>query len=107
VRRAAAPWGLVFVPLIFALICLPMALELIEPNGFYGVRTMATRASEAEWYRINRIAGIGGVIAGSIGFAANWLIARSGMALPRKQLACLAVLIAVTVVLVAAASIAA
>jgi len=87
--------------------CLPMALELIEPNGFYGVRIAATRASEAEWYRINRIAGIAGVIVGLIGFAANLLIARSGMAMPRKHLACLAVLIGVTVLIVAAALVAA
>jgi uncharacterized membrane protein len=107
VKRSAAPWGLVFVPLLFALICLPMALELIEPNGFYGVRIAATRASEAEWYRINRTAGIAGVIVGSIGFAANLLIARSGMALPRKQLACLAVLIGVAVLIAASALVAA
>lgn len=96
-----ALWSLVFVPLLFAAMCLPMALELIEPNGFYGVRIAATQASEAEWYRINRIAGIAGVIGGSSGFVVNLLIVRSGMAASRKNLVCLAVLVGVSLLIVA------
>jgi uncharacterized membrane protein len=107
VKQAGTPWLLATVPLFFAVLCLPMVLELIEPNGFYGVRIAATRASEAEWYRINRIAGIAGAVAGSAGFVLNLLIVRSGMAIPRKQLACLLVLAGVTLVIVAAALVAA
>jgi len=103
VTTAQAPRSLVVVPLLFAALCLPMALELIAPNGFYGVRIAATQASEAEWYRINRIAGIAGAIGGSIGFAANLAIVRSGMAVPRKQIACLAVLVGVAVLIAATA----
>ena len=98
--QARAPWGLVVVPLLFAAVCLPMALELIGPNGFYGVRTPATAASDAEWYRINQSAGIVGMIAGVIGFAANLLIARSQLAASRRTLACLAIVVAVALVMV-------
>ncbi len=101
-KQAGTPWLLAAVPLFFAILCLPMVLELVPPNAFYGVRMAATRASEAEWYRINRIAGIGGVIAGTLGFAANGLIIRSGLSPARRQLACLAVLVAVTLLIVAA-----
>ena len=88
-----APWSLVVVPLLFAALSLPMALELVEPNGFYGVRTAAARASEGEWYRINRVGGAVGVIAGVAGFAANLAIMRSSIAVPRKPLVCLAVVV--------------
>lgn len=97
----ASLWSLVFVPLLIATICLPMALELVGPNTLYGVRIEATRVSEAEWYRINRVSGISGVVAGFAGFLVNLLIARSGMATMRKQWTCLAVLIGVAAVLVA------
>lgn len=100
-KLAGLPWGLAILPLVFAVLCLPMALEWIEPNGFYGVRIAATRASEAEWYRINRIAGFAGAIAGLIGFVANLLIVRSGLSVQRKQLACLAVVVGVALVIAA------
>ena len=94
-------WLLAFVPLLFAAMCLPMALEWVGPNGFYGVRIEATRVSDVEWYRINRISGIAGVVAGFAGFLANLLVMRSDMALPRKQWICLAVLIGASLVIVA------
>ena len=75
-------WLLALVPLLFAAMCLPMALEWIGPNGFYGVRIEATRVSDVAWYRINRISGIAGVVAGLAGFLANLLVMRSGMAVP-------------------------
>ena len=80
--------------------CLPMALDLIGPNALYGVRIAATQASEAEWYRINRISGIAGVIGGSIGVTANVWIMRSAMPASRKNIACLAVLAGVTLLIV-------
>ena len=108
-KASTAPslWLLAFVPLLFSAMCLPMALEMIGPNPFYGVRIEATRVSELEWYRINRVAGIAGVVAGIAGFCANLRIMRSGVAAPRKQWAGLAVLLALTLVIVAASLIAA
>jgi len=101
VREDAPRALLVFAPLIIAAICVPLALELIGPNPFYGVRTAATRLSEAEWYRVNQASGIAGVVAGLIGFGANKLIARSGLPLMTKNWACLAVLLGLAMVAVA------
>ena len=92
---------LVAAPLLIAAICLPLAFELIGPNPFYGVRTAATRLSEAEWFRINRISGMAGMVAGLAGFAANLAIARSGLPLMTRNWACLGVLLGVAVVIVA------
>ena len=92
---------LVAAPLLIAAISLPLALELIGPNPFYGVRTAATRFSEAEWFRINEISGLVGVAAGLLGFAANLLIARSGLAMLTRYWACLGVLLAVAGAIVA------
>jgi len=103
VKASATPslWLLAIVPLLFAAMCLPMALELIGPNPFYGVRIEATPVSDIEWYRINRVAGIAGVVAGLVGFLANLRVMRSGMTVLRKQWACLAVLVGVTLVIIA------
>ncbi len=92
---------LVAAPLLIAVICLPLALELIGPNPFYGVRTPATRISEAEWFRINQLSGSAGITAGLIGFAANILIAGSRLDVLSKYWACLAVLLGVAGVIVA------
>ena len=95
-----ALWALACVPLLFALISLPLMLSLVGPNLFYGVRTAATFASEEAWYSANRASGIAGVVAGLIGFAANMLVVRSRMLPKRKILVCLGILIAVGVVMI-------
>lgn len=101
-KHPPTPWVLAGVPLLFAAISLPMALDWIEPNGFYGVRTAATRASEAAWYRANRAAGQAGLLAGLIGFGINVAIMRSPRSVRRKQVLGVAVLVGVTLVIVAA-----
>jgi len=92
---------LIAAPLLIAVICLPLALELVGPNPFYGVRTAATRLSDAEWFRINRVSGVAGVVAGLAGFAASVSIARSALPLMTRNWACLGVLIGVGGVVVA------
>ena len=92
---------LVAAPLLIAAICVPLALGLVGPNPFYGIRTAATRLSEAEWYRINRLSGAVGVAAGLLGYGANRLIARSHLEILARYWACLAVLLAVAGVIVA------
>ena len=92
---------LVAAPLLIAAICVPLALGLVGPNPFYGIRTAATRLSEAEWYRINQVSGIVGVGAGILGYGANRLIARSRLEILSRYWACLAVLLAVAGVIVA------
>ena len=92
---------LLAAPLLIAVICVPLALGLVGPNPFYGIRTAATRLSEAEWFRINQVAGAAGVAAGFVGFGANLLIARSGLDILSRYWACLAVLLAVAGIIVA------
>lgn len=61
--------------LLIFLLAVPMILRRVPPNALYGVRTKASFASEADWYRINAIGGrylaVSGVIvlvAGIVGF---------------------------------------
>ena len=41
-----------------ALLALPLALQRIPPNPFYGVRTPAALADAAAWYAVNTVAGL-------------------------------------------------
>jgi uncharacterized membrane protein len=50
---------------------LPMALELVPPNRFYGFRTRKTLSSPDVWYPANRVAGWSLGIAGSAAIAHN------------------------------------
>ena len=70
-----AAWG----PLLIALVCVPLALEMMGPNPIYGVRTSASLASQEVWYRANFYAGVTGVLSGLIGAIANLRIARSSL----------------------------
>lgn len=54
--------------LLFAF-AVPMALGLIPPNRFYGVRTARTLADRGAWYRANRVAGVAVMAAGAVYFA--------------------------------------
>ncbi|MBA0053572.1 SdpI family protein [Streptomyces sp. AJS327] len=38
----------------------------LRPNGFFGIRTRTTRASEANWYHVHRRAARGSLIAGGV-----------------------------------------
>ncbi|KRA80505.1 hypothetical protein ASD76_15185 [Altererythrobacter sp. Root672] len=93
------------MPLIFAALSLPMVFEWVGPNAYYGARTAASQASEAEWYRINQLSGLVGVIGGLIGAAVNVAIVRSGLSVMHKQVACVAVIVAVAVSMAASASV--
>jgi uncharacterized membrane protein len=42
---------------LIALVSIPMMLDLVPRNRFYGFRTAATLASDATWYAANRFAG--------------------------------------------------
>ncbi len=47
-----------FVPAtLIAVFSAPLALKLIPPNRFYGVRTAGTLANREVWFRANRVAG--------------------------------------------------
>jgi len=50
--------------LMLIALCLPMALQKIKPNGWYGFRTPKTLSNEKIWYEANCIAGIDLSLAG-------------------------------------------
>ena len=43
--------------LLVILICVPMILEMVPPNNWYGFRTRRTLSDPNVWYPANRIAG--------------------------------------------------
>src|SRR5437868_845618 len=43
--------------LLVILICMPMILEMVPPNNWYGFRTRRTLSDPNVWYPANRIAG--------------------------------------------------
>ena len=68
---------IIHLPLLFVIICVPMALQLVPPNGIYGVRTPATLASSALWYTANFRAGVAGVAVGLVAMVVNVVAANS------------------------------
>ncbi|MGI9471059.1 MAG: SdpI family protein [Rubripirellula sp.] len=46
-----------FVCVAYLLLGLPLALERVAPNPWYGFRTPLTVSTLAIWYRVNRITG--------------------------------------------------
>jgi len=48
----------VFVPVLLIVLAIPLILQRIPRNGFYGFRTPYTLSSDDVWYRANKIAGI-------------------------------------------------
>lgn len=59
--------GIMASALIVLLLALPLALRLVPRNALYGFRTkQSMNSSEEEWFRLNRIAGIGLCISGLV-----------------------------------------
>jgi uncharacterized membrane protein len=52
--------------LILLIVAVPLVLGVIPRNRLYGFRTRRTLADDALWYRVNRFAGIGIMIASAI-----------------------------------------
>ena len=52
--------------LLFIILGIPLSLDKIAPNGFYGFRTSKTLSDPKIWYAVNRIAGIDLCIAGVV-----------------------------------------
>ncbi len=66
----------IWPPILLVAVGIPLALELIAPNSFYGVRTSATAESPEVWYRANFYAGLAGVFFGTVAAAINLAIIR-------------------------------
>lgn len=67
----------IWPPVLLAIVGFPLALELVAPNPFYGVRTTETLESLDAWYRANLLAGWVAVLSGSVATIANLVIVRS------------------------------
>jgi uncharacterized membrane protein len=65
------PW--LFVGLMFVGISIPLILQKVPPNRWYGFRVAKTLSSERIWYQANRVAGFDLTWAG-IAIAVNSLI---------------------------------
>jgi uncharacterized membrane protein len=52
--------------LVFVAIGIPLALERVPPNHWYGFRTAKTFSNQTIWYAANRVAGIDLIIAGVV-----------------------------------------
>jgi hypothetical protein len=59
--------ALPFLPLLLAIVGLPLAFGIVPPNGVYGVRTARTLGSESIWYSANASAGLTAVVLGVAG----------------------------------------
>lgn len=66
-----------FIPLLFAVVGMPLVLKMVPPNPFYGVRTETTLASASVWYKANFWAGLVAVVLGLFAAGANAAIHRS------------------------------
>ena len=102
-----ARFGLLVAPLVIIAVSLPLAFDLVGPNGFYGVRIEATRASEAAWYRGNQAGGVAGVMGGLVALAINWLTIRSSVLELTKVLVCSATVLAAALLIGGAGALAA
>ena len=88
-----------FAPILVIIVSVPLILQMVPRNRFYGFRTPRTRSADEIWYPANRVAGILMTVAGLIWFV-SVLTAPSLTDSPR-QIALYPVFIGVTALLVA------
>ena len=94
---------LALVPLVFVLTGLPMALEAVPPNRFYGVRTAETLSSNEAWYVSNYWAGLVAVVLGLAATAFNLAVWKrtSASELMKVQMSLAAILLVAAAMVVA------
>jgi uncharacterized membrane protein len=66
-----------FLPILIIALSVPLILELIPRNWFYGLRTRRTLSSDENWYPANRVGGVALAIAGAIWFVAELTLPRA------------------------------
>jgi uncharacterized membrane protein len=64
-----SPISLLVPCAIFAIASIPLMLNVVPPNRFYGLRTERTLANRELWFRANRFAGCAIFIAAGISAA--------------------------------------
>ena len=63
-----------FVPAtLIVVLSAPLALKLVPPNRFYGIRTAQTLADRDVWFRVNRVGGFALLAAGAATLCAFYL----------------------------------
>lgn len=76
---------------LIAVFSIPLALRLIPPNRFYGIRTALTLADRDVWYKVNRFAGFALILAAAL--ATFVYLARPELASGRSPLGVLVLLV--------------
>ena len=61
-------------PVALILVAIPLILEKIPRNRFYGFRTPYTMSSDEVWFRANRISGVAFLIAGIVWLGLGMLL---------------------------------
>lgn len=67
---------LAYLPLLLLAVAVPLALDMVEPNGLYGFRTAASQASDANWYSANRATGRALAILSVVALVLNLTVGR-------------------------------
>lgn len=49
---------------VFVLVGLPLAFNMVAPNGGYGIRIARTLADAETWYAVNHVGGVSMVVCG-------------------------------------------
>ncbi len=61
-----AAWANLLVGLLLIGISIPMWLEKVPMNGWYGFRIAKSFESDENWYRINKFGGLAGIACGAL-----------------------------------------
>ena len=62
------PFG---IPILSIIVAIPLAMQKVPPNLWYGFRTRKTLSDRSIWYRANYLGGVNMLYAGIIALAIN------------------------------------
>ena len=65
-------WACFALPLLLVGLGLPLLLQIVPPNRWYGYRTALTFQDPAIWYSVNRETGAAMIGAGALGLLLSW-----------------------------------
>jgi uncharacterized membrane protein len=95
------------VGILMMVLAVPMILQRVRPNIWYGIRTRKTLSDETVWYPANQYAGKALLLAGSVmavgGVVLQWAVSRAAFgAVPSESLLSVLGLILLTAPILAA-----
>jgi uncharacterized membrane protein len=79
-------FAMLVVPAVTAALGIPLLLNAIPPNSFYGFRTQRSLSSETIWFATNRALGGALILVGGIAILANLAIDRWAKNLSSSEL---------------------